>query len=328
MKRDDRLSIRKKVSASLFFLLLSLSVILSGCSFINTDSADTSDIIVARINNIEVKKDYFDEIFNIFKIQQEEINGPEIWEHEVNGRKYIDFAKETVLDYIINETILLENAADLGVTASEEQVDQEIKQIKKDFESEKEFKKYLETQGLTEEYVRNSIRKSLILNNLSQELTKSVTVPEEELKSAYNEIKDSMYSVKASHILIEDYEEAKNILERVKAGEDFNKLAVEYSIDPSAKYNRGDLGYFSTGEMVPEFELAAFALEPGEVSDLVKTSYGYHIIKVEDKKVLTFEEVKPQLEQQMLPQYKNQFLSTYFNDLKTKAEIIIYKENL
>jgi len=328
MKRDDRLSIRKKVSASLFFLLLSLSVILSGCSFINTDSADTSDIIVARINNIEVKKDYFDEIFNIFKIQQEEINGPEIWEHEVNGRKYIDFAKETVLDYIINETILLENAADLGVTASEEQVDQEIKQIKKDFESEEEFKEYIESQGLTEEYLRNNIRKTMILNNLSQELTKSVTVPEEELKSAYNEIKDSMYSVKASHILIEDYEEAKNILERVKAGEDFNKLAVEYSIDPSAKYNRGDLGYFSTGEMVPEFELAAFALEPGEVSDLVKTSYGYHIIKVEDKKVLTFEEVKPQLEQQMLPQYKNQFLSTYFSDLKSKTEIIIYKENL
>jgi len=328
MKRDDRLSIRKKVSASLFFLLLSLSVILSGCSFINTDSADTSDIIVARINNIEVKKDYFDEIFNIFKIQQEEINGPEIWEHEVNGRKYIDFAKETVLDYIINETILLENAADLGVTASEEQVDQEIKQIKKDFESEEEFKEYIESQGLTEEYLRNNIRKTMILNNLSQELTKSVTVPEEELKSAYNEIKDSMYSVKASHILIEDFEEAKKILERVKAGEDFNELAVEYSIDPSAKYNRGDLGYFSTGEMVPEFETAAFALEPGEVSDLVKTSYGYHIIKVEDKKVLTFEEVKPQLEQQMLPQYKNQFLSTYFSDLKSKTEIIIYKENL
>lgn len=322
------MSIRKKVSASLFFLLLSLSVILSGCSFINTDSADTSDIIVARINNIEVKKDYFDEIFNIFKIQQEEINGPEIWEHEVNGRKYIDFAKETVLDYIINETILLENAADLGVTASEEQVDQEIKQIKKDFESEEEFKEYIESQGLTEEYLRNNIRKTMILNNLSQELTKSVTVPEEELKSAYNEIKDSMYSVKASHILIEDFEEAKKILERVKAGEDFNELAVEYSIDPSAKYNRGDLGYFSTGEMVPEFETAAFALEPGEVSDLVKTSYGYHIIKVEDKKVLTFEEVKPQLEQQMLPQYKNQFLSTYFSDLKSKTEIIIYKENL
>ena len=145
MKRDDRLSIRKKVSASLFFLLLSLSVILSGCSFINTDSADTSDIIVARINNIEVKKDYFDEIFNIFKIQQEEINGPEIWKHEVNGRKYIDFAKETVLDYIINETILLENAADLGVTASEEQVDQEIKQIKKDFESERRKNELIET---------------------------------------------------------------------------------------------------------------------------------------------------------------------------------------
>lgn len=328
MKRDDKLNKKIRTSLLLVFSMLAVSVLLSGCSFLNTESAGTSDIVVAKVNGIEIKKDYFDEVFNIAKAQQEESNGPEIWEQEVQGKKFIDYAKETLLNNIINETILLENAADLGVTASEDQVDAQIDYIKKNFESEEKFKEYLESQHVTEEFVRNNIRKSLIINNLSQELTKSVSVPEEELQAAYNEIKDSMYSVRASHILVEDYEEAKNILERAKAGEDFNKLAVEYSIDPSAKDNRGDLGYFSAGVMVPEFEAAAFALEPGEISDVVKTDYGYHIIKVEDKKVLTFEEVKSQLEQQLLPQYTSQYLSTYFEELMEKSDIVTYKENL
>lgn len=315
--------------ASLLALsMLVLSVLLSGCSSRNAESADTSNVIVAKVNNIEINKDYFDEIFDIAKTQQEETNGPEIWNHEVNGIKFIDYLKEILLNNIIDETIMLKNAADLGITASEDQVDMQIEYIKQNFESEEIYREYLKSQSITEEYVRNNIRKTLIINNLFQELTKSISVPEEELKAAYDSIKDSMYNVRASHILVEDFEEAKKILERVKTGEDFNSLAMEYSIDPSAKFNRGDLGYFGTGEMIPEFEVAAFALEPGEISDVVKTAYGYHIIKLEDKKTLTFEEVKPQLEQQMLPQYKSQYITTYFENLKEKSEIVIYKENL
>jgi len=322
--------LNKKIRTAflLVFAMLTVSIILSGCSSLNTDSPESSEIIVAKINEIEIKKDFLDEIFNIAKVQQEEIHGPEVWDQEVEGKKFIDYAKETLLNNIINETILLKNAADLGITASEDQVNFQILYMKSSFETEEEYQDYLKSQNMTEEFVRNSIRKSYIIKNLSEELTKSLRVPEEELRTTYDAIKDSMYSVKASHILIEDYEEAKKILERAKAGEDFNKLAVEYSIDPSAKDNRGDLGYFSTGEMVPEFEIAAFELEPGEISNLVKTNYGYHIIKLEDKKVLTFEEAKPQLEQQMLPQYKSEYLSTYFEDLKAKTEIVIYEENL
>lgn len=320
---------RKIRMASLLALsMLVLSVLLSGCSSRNAESADTSNVIVAKVNNIEINKDYFDEIFDIAKTQQEETNGPEIWNHEVNGIKFIDYLKEILLNNIIDETIMLKNAADLGITASEDQVDMQIEYIKQNFESEEIYREYLKSQSITEEYVRNNIRKTLIINNLFQELTKSISVPEEELKAAYDSIKDSMYNVRASHILVEDFEEAKKILERVKTGEDFNSLAMEYSIDPSAKFNRGDLGYFGTGEMIPEFEVAAFALEPGEISDVVKTAYGYHIIKLEDKKTLTFEEVKPQLEQQMLPQYKSQYITTYFENLKEKSEIVIYKENL
>ncbi|SHJ30732.1 peptidylprolyl isomerase [Lutispora thermophila] len=316
-----------KITTLLVFSILAASL-LSGCSSVNTESIDTSNIVVAKVNNIEIKKDYFDEVFNVVKVQQEEINGPEIWEQEYDGKKFIDYTKETLLSNIINETILLKNAADLGVTASEDQVDMQIEYIKNNFESEAKYNEYIQSLNLTEKYIRDSIRKSLIINNLYQELTSSVTVPEEDLLATYNAIKDSMYSVRASHILMDDYEEAIKILERAKAGEDFNKLAVAYSIDPSAKENRGDLGYFTSGDMVAEFEIAAFALEPGEISDVVKTDYGYHIIKLEDKRVITYEEVKSQLEQQLLPQYQNQYLSTYFQELMEKSDVVTYTENL
>ncbi len=140
-----------------------------------------------------------------------------------------------------------------------------------------------------------------------------ITLEEDDLRAYYEDNIDmftQQKQVKARHILFKTApgatdeevkkieEKATSVLERAKKGEDFAALATEFSED-SSKTKGGDLGYFTQGKMVKEFENAAFALEPGQISDLVKTTYGYHIIKVEDKKersVKTYDEAKAQIE--------------------------------
>lgn len=311
----------------LTIIMLIVSIVLTGCSSINTSEA-TDDILVAKAAGQEIKKSYYDDIFNLFKAQQEQNNGPEVWEKDINGKKFIDYAKEELLNSLIDETILLKKAADIGIVAPKEQIDAEIEYIKQMFESDEKYKEYLISQNITEEYIVNDLTKRIIINNLVNEITKSIEIPEDELKTIYDSMKDSFISIKASHILMENQEEAKKILERAKAGEDFNELAMEFSIDPSAKENSGELGYFSVGDMVPEFEKAAFALEPGQISDLVQSDFGFHIIKAEDKKTLGFDEAKSQIREELLPEKRNEFFVSYFEELKSKAEIIKYLENL
>jgi peptidyl-prolyl cis-trans isomerase D len=147
----------------------------------------------------------------------------------------------------------------------------------------------------------------------AEKFSNEVTLEEDDLNGYYEDNIDmftQQKQVKASHILfmtaqdaspeeIEKIEEkAASVLERAKKGEDFAALATEFS-DDTSKSKGGDLGYFSQGRMVKEFEDAAFALEPGQISDLVKTDYGYHIIKVEDKKersVKAYDEAKGQVD--------------------------------
>ena len=114
----------------------------------------------------------------------------------------------------------------------------------------------------------------------------SPTVTEEEMKKAYDTEAAKvaeMERIRARHILVNSEQEAKQVADRLKKGEKFEDLAKKYSLDGSKDYG-GDLGYFSEGEMVPEFSKAAFALKPGQVSAPVKTNFGWHIIKVEDRK--------------------------------------------
>jgi len=123
--------------------------------------------------------------------------------------------------------------------------------------------------GLSEADYRRTVEADLLYSKLQDLFASRVPTREEQ--------------VHARHILVETEEEAQTVLARLEAGEDFVSLAKEFSTDESTKEDGGDLGWFPRGVMVPEFEEAAFALQPGETSDIVQTSFGYHIIQVEER---------------------------------------------
>ena len=146
-----------------------------------------------------------------------------------------------------------------------------------------------------------------------QAIRNRTTVSAEDIQRSYEDNKQQYSTpeqVRASHILLKTAEkddgtvkkQAEDLLAKVKAGADFAKLATEYSEDDASKVKGGDLDFFPKGQMVPEFDKVAFSLKPGEISDLVKSQYGYHIIKVTDKKAATtktLDEVRAQIEDQI-----------------------------
>jgi len=171
-------------------------------------------------------------------------------------------------------------------------------------------------------------RKRLLSNEFIQRYTK-VTVTEEEVRRYYQENKDKFKTpeqISARHILVKTEQEAKEILNQLKAGEDFSKIAMEKSIAPS-KNKGGNLGWFSRGKMVPEFEKVAFSLGPGQISDVVKTRFGYHIIKVDAKtpeRQKSFEEVRTSIEDILRRQKQQALINKLQKELWQKAKVEVH----
>ena len=168
-------------------------------------------------------------------------------------------------------------------------------------------------------------RNQFLLDALYENLVIKKAEPSDaEVKDFYNKLE---YQIRASHILLRDADTAQAIFERVKTGENFEKLAYDYSIDPSAKQNRGDLGYFLWGAMVEEFQTTAFAMEPGEVSRPIKSRFGYHIIKVVDKAPndlrREFETIKDSLEIRLVGLNRRKILFNFLDSIKVAYNVTV-----
>jgi peptidyl-prolyl cis-trans isomerase SurA len=211
-----------------------------------------------------------------------------------------------LLEQMINDNLLLIQAqkdTTIEVTSKEVEnaVKEQLEKVKSQFSSEEAFGDQLKAEGLTENELkkkyREQIKKQMLIDRLISRKLFKVSITTKEVKDFYQTYKDSIpdqpQSVKLSHILLEIKpsqgtleslkKKAEMVLDKAKKGEDFTSLASKYSDDPTGK-SGGDLGFFKKGDMIEKFEKVAFALNPGEISDLVATEFGYHIIKVEEKK--------------------------------------------
>lgn len=191
---------------------------------------------------------------------------------------------DQALDYLITQKIIELEAKKQNITVTDEDINKELEKVYEAYGGETIFKQNLELSG----HSLDEYKEELALTIKAKKLVEPrIEITEEEMKAYFDEHKDEFaqeQQVHARHILVDNENLAREIYEKLKKGEDFAELAKQYSTDTATKDNGGDLGFFGKGEMVEEFEKVAFSLKVGEISSPVKTEYGYHIIKVEEKK--------------------------------------------
>lgn len=236
--------------------------------------------------------------------------------------------KKNILNQLIDYELLYQQAQKEKVKISNDEINLEIEKIKDNFPSPEEFDEALKANNTTLSQLKEDIKRQLMINKVLEETRSQVSISDEDLLEYYNKNKESLFEpeqVHARHILVETEEEANTLLLQLKEGlTDFSELAKEKSTDSSAP-SGGDLGFFARGQMVKEFEDAAFSLEPGEISDVVQTQFGYHIIKCEERKdeySPTFEEAKEGISNTLRYQRENEAISALVSKLREEAVIV------
>lgn len=203
------------------------------------------------------------------------------------GQAQLRALRDQVLEQLIDQVLIVQAAEEMGLTVTDEELEESIARIKEDLGSEEAFVNSLAANNLTEEEFRTLQRQQL----LSRKVMDSITA----------DTPDEAEQVHARHILVQTREEAESILEQLESGADFAQLAKEHSVDETTKDDGGDLGFFPGGFVLPEFEEAAFALKVGERSGVVETPFGYHIIEVLERETRPIpDEIKEGLRQQKI----------------------------
>jgi peptidyl-prolyl cis-trans isomerase C len=285
--------------------------------------------VIARVNGEAVKKEDFERMLKTIEARAGQPIPVERRDEILRG----------ALDQLITYTLLSQESKSRGVKVEATEIDAKMGQLKSQFPNEAAFEKALKDRGMTAESLRKDAYVDLSVTKLMDAEVATLPGPSDaEAKDFYDKNQDKFKEeeqVRASHILVKVDEKADaatrqkarakidGVLKQVKAGGDFAKLAQANSDDGSASQG-GDLNYFNKGTMVPAFDKVAFELKPGQVSDIVETQFGYHIVKVVDRKsgrTVPFEEAQGKIKDFLTGQKKQQHADTFIEGLKKKSKI-------
>lgn len=323
---------RKNIFILGLFIILA-STILWGCGSKN---------VVASVNGEDITVQELDEQVALMKTNLEQqgfsFEGDQ-------GKELEQMLRQNLVDQMIDQKLVLQDAEKKGMMPSDKEVQDQIDEIKKQLGTEADFKKYLAANGVNETKLNDLFRQQLAMNNLQEKIVSEVPEPTDEQIKAYYEQNKTQFSQpeqrQVSHILIGvgDYSNgqkrsevdakvlALQVVQKIKAGEDFAELAKKYSDDQGSKDNGGQYPAFSKGSgFVEEFEDTAFNLKQGEYTvEPVKTTFGYHIIRLDEiipAKTQTLEESKDSIISSLNQDAVNQKTDEYLKSLRDKAKIV------
>jgi peptidyl-prolyl cis-trans isomerase C len=312
--------------------ILPLALVFFSCRQEKTDSPQDVAVIV---NGSTISRAEFDREASVAE-RRLTMRGKTLSDSELQA------VKEETLERLIERELLYQASQEKGIEIDEAALDAKFK---KQFPNQAEFNKILTNMNVTEAELKTRFIKGMAIRQfIDQEFFQKATVTEEEMKSYYDTHPEAFKEpeqVQASHILVkvdppgddskktEARKKIEEVQQKLKKGGDFAVLAKEYSQCPS-KTKGGDLGYFQRGKMVKPFEEAAFSLKPGETSDIVETKFGYHVIKVVDKKpegIMPYEDVKGKIEKRLKREKAHEALSSYVAKLREEAKVERFLED-
>jgi peptidyl-prolyl cis-trans isomerase C len=303
----------------------------------STKKTATNNGKVASVNGVAITKLQYDRAMAPVEQQVAQMGKGAVTDEQLAQ------VKTKILDNLIATELLYQESRKNGVVIEDNEVSETYDKQKAQFNTEAEFQKALTESKFNESAFKAQIKLGLTIQQyINKNFAQNTAISDEDVKKFYDENADQFQQpaqIKASHIMImldasadqakkdDAKKQLETVLARLKAGEDFAAVAKEVSQDPYTKDKGGDLDYFSKGQMVQAFEDAAFALKPGELSSIVETDYGYHIIKVTDKKdakTISMDESKEDIRSNLKSSKVNSDVNKYVAELKNKAKVEIF----
>lgn len=268
----------RKVAAMSMAVVFALA--LAGCS------SGMTGAVAATVNGQDIQEDTITKYIQDFRTSAD-LTTDEAWGEWMKENDYTpETVREFVIDYYVEKALVEQAAKDKEISVSDEEVQQQVDSMKANYENDEQWNEALETAGITEDEYRESIHDGLLTQRLQENVAADAAASDEEVLEMYN-MYSSMFnnSKRSSHILFETGDEAtaNDVLNQINSGQiSFADAAKQYSKDPGSAENGGDVGWNTLNSFVTEYTEAVEGLEKGQVSGLVNSDFGIHIITVTD----------------------------------------------
>lgn len=314
--------------------LLGISVVACHKKAPNTEiKTNTPDTVIATVNDVKITQKQLDQQLVYLDTLMTWQYGEDYTSNK-EAMAYYEEQKRLLVDYLVEVQLLISKAEDYDVNVTNEDVEEQLELLKADYDDEAGFEEALKTSGMTLDELKQMLKEDLIVGDVIAACTKDVQVTDEEAKTYYDGNKDSFTTLAGAtmyHILVPTEEEAKEIKQKYDSGISFEELAHEYGTD-ATKDQGGLLGYipYNSTSYDADFLAGAKALEEGQVSDPIKTEFGWHLIKVTDvnKENVTkpFKDVKDEIIENLVVEKENEIIEAKVKEWKESTNIVIYED--